>query len=199
MLCILFSYSYPVIRAVKGLQGKEILLQIKDIAAVIFMSLARLKLSLWYRIKNAIRIKNPYPWHLARVQTPHPPPPHPLSMNQRRNFYWGEGVCTQAVDTQPPPPPHHLEKMLMNSRLQWCIYGYSFSMPGWKETKKKKVFYLWKQHNVEFTNINVIEAKLSEERSRWKLEIILFSVDWAEVTIACSSTWHIEVKHTCEN
>lgn len=24
---------------------------------------------------------------------------------------------------------------------------------------------------------NVIEAKLSEERSRWKLEIILFSVD----------------------
>ena len=46
---------------------------------------------------------------------------------------------------------------------------------------------------------NVIEAKLSEERSRWKLEIILFSVDWAEVTIACSSTWHIEVKHMCEN
>ena len=89
MLCILFSYSYPVIRAVKGLQGKEILLQIKDIAEVI-LSLARLKLSLWYRIKNAIRIKNPYPWHLARVQTP-PPPPNPLSMNQRRNFYWAEG------------------------------------------------------------------------------------------------------------
>lgn len=35
MLCLLFSYSYPVIRAVKGLQGKEILLQIKDIAEVI--------------------------------------------------------------------------------------------------------------------------------------------------------------------
>ena len=45
MLCILFSYSYPVIRAVKGLQGKEILLQIKDIAEVI-LSLARLELSL---------------------------------------------------------------------------------------------------------------------------------------------------------
>lgn len=42
MLCILFSYSYPVIRAVKGLKGKKILLQIKDIAMVIFMSLARL-------------------------------------------------------------------------------------------------------------------------------------------------------------
>ena len=35
MLCILFSYSYPVIRAVKGLKGKKILLQIKDIAEVI--------------------------------------------------------------------------------------------------------------------------------------------------------------------
>ena len=46
-----------------------------------------------------------------------------------------------------------------------------------KRDNTKKVFYLWKQHNVEFTNINVIEAKLSEERSRWKLEIILFSVD----------------------
>ena len=62
----------------------------------------------------------------------------------------------------------------------------------------KKVFYLQKQHNVEFTNINVIEAKLCEERSRWKLEIILFSVDWAEVTIACNSTWHIEVKRMPE-
>ena len=41
-----FVYSYPVIRAVKGLQGREILSQIKDIAAVIFMSLARLELSL---------------------------------------------------------------------------------------------------------------------------------------------------------
>ena len=139
MLCVLFSYSYPVIRAVKGLQGREILLQIKDIAAVIFMSLARLKLSSWYQTKNAMRIKNPYPWHLARVQTPHSPP-HPLSKNQRRNFYWGEGVCTRAVDTQPPPPPHHQEKMLMNSRLQWCIYGYSFSMPGWKETTQRKCF-----------------------------------------------------------
>ena len=56
-----------------------------------------------------------------------------------------------------------------------------------KRDNTKKVFYLRKQHNVEFTNINVIEAKLSEERSRWKLEIILFSVDWAEVTIACNS------------
>ena len=46
-----------------------------------------------------------------------------------------------------------------------------------KRDNTKKVFYLQKQHNVEFTNINVIEAKLSEERSRWKLEIILFSVD----------------------
>ena len=61
MLCVLFSYSYPVIRAVKGLKGKNILLQIKDITVVIFMSLARLKLSLRYQTKNAIRIKNPYP------------------------------------------------------------------------------------------------------------------------------------------
>ena len=68
-----------------------------------------------------------------------------------------------------------------------------------KRDNTKKVFYLRKQQNVAFTNTNVIEAKLSEERSRWKLEIILFSVDWAEVTIACSSTWHIEVKHMCEN
>ena len=87
MLCVFFSYSYPVIRAVKGLQGKETLLQIKDIAAVVFMSLARLKLSLWYRTKNETRIKNPYPWHLVRVQTL----PAPLSKNRRRNFYWEEG------------------------------------------------------------------------------------------------------------
>ena len=46
-----------------------------------------------------------------------------------------------------------------------------------KRDNTKKVFYLQKQHNVAFTNTNVIEAKLSEERSRWKLEIILFSVD----------------------
>lgn len=108
MLCILFSYSYPVIRAVKGLQGKKILLQIKDIAEVI-LSLARLKLSSWYRTKNAIRIKNPYPWHLARVQIPHPPPPpHPLSMNQRRNFYWAEGGlytgCWHPPSATPSPP-----------------------------------------------------------------------------------------------
>ena len=45
-------------------------------------------------------------------------------------FTKGWEVCTQAIDTQPPPSPHHQEKMLMNSRLQWCIYGYSFSMPG---------------------------------------------------------------------
>lgn len=151
------------------------------------MSLARLKLSSWYRTKNAIRIKNPYPWHLARVQTPHPPPPIPSVWIREEIFTERREVCTQAVDTKPPPLPHHQEKMLMNSRLQWCIYGYSFSMPWWKETKKKKVFYLRKQHNVVFTNTNVIEPKLSEERSRWKLEIILFSVDWAEVTIACNS------------
>ena len=46
-----------------------------------------------------------------------------------------------------------------------------------KRDNTKKVFYLQKQQNVEFTNINVIEAKLFEEMSRWKLEIILFSVD----------------------
>ena len=139
MLCVFFSYSYPVIRAVKGLQGKEILLQIKDIAAVVFMSLARLKLSSWYQTKNAMRIKNPYPWNLARVQTPHPPP-IPSVRIREEIFTEGRGVCTQAVDTQPPPPPHLQEKMLMNSRLQWCIYGYSFSMPGWKETTQRKCF-----------------------------------------------------------
>ena len=139
MLCILFSYSYPVIRAVKGLQGKKILLQIKDIAEVI-LSLARLKLSSWYRTKNAIRIKNPYPWHLACVQTPHPPPPIPSVWIREEIFTERREVCTQAVDTKPPPLPHPQEKMLMNSRLQWCIYGYSFSMPWWKETTQRKCF-----------------------------------------------------------
>ena len=112
------------------------------------MSLTRLKLSTWYWTKNGIRIKHPYPWHLACVQTT------PLP-----SVRIGEGVYTQAIDTQPSPPPHHQEKMLMNSRLQWCIYGYSFTIN--------------KQHNVSFTNINVIEAQLPEEMSRWQLEITL--------------------------
>ena len=59
-----------------------------------------------------------------------PPPPIPSVRIREEIFTEGRGVCTQAVDTQPPPPPHLQEKMLMNSRLQWCIYGYSFSMPG---------------------------------------------------------------------
>ena len=116
MLCILFSYSYPVIRAVKGLKGKKILLQIKDIAEVI-LSLARLKLSLWYRIKNAIRIKNPYPWHLACVQTPHPPPPIPSVWIREEIFTERRGVCTQATDTSLPQP-------LMTRKRCWWTAGY---------------------------------------------------------------------------
>ena len=115
MLCVLFSYSYPVIRAVKGLHGREILLQIKDIAVVIFMSLARLKLSLWYQTKNAIRIKNPYPWHLVRVQTL----PPPLSKNQRRHFFLRGGASVQRLLTPSLPHP------LTTRKRCWWTAGYS--------------------------------------------------------------------------
>ena len=120
MLCVLFSYSYPVIRAVKGLKGKKILLQIKDIAAVIFMSLARLKLSLWYRTKNAIRIKNPHPWHLARVQTP-----SPLSKNRGRNFYWGEGGLYTSywhpASPTPSPPGKDADEQQVTVVYLWLL------------------------------------------------------------------------------
>ena len=127
------------------------------------------------------------------------PPPHPLSMNQRRNFYWAEGGLYTGYWHRASPTPSRPGKDADEQQvLHWCIYDYSFSMPGWKETTQRKCFICFKQHNVAFTNINVIEVKLSEERSRWKLEIILFSVDWAEVTITFSRTWYIEVKHMPE-
>ena len=118
MLCVLFSYSYPVIRAVKGLQGREILLQIKDIAGVIFMSLARLKLSSWYQTKNAMRIKNPYPWHLARVQTPHSPPPIPSVRIREEIFTEGRGSVHRLLTPSLPHP-------LTTRKRCWWIADYS--------------------------------------------------------------------------
>ena len=125
MLCILFFYSYPVIRAVKGLQGKEILLQIKDIAAVIFVTgQAGIIITIPDEECNQDQEYLPLTPNLCTE------PPLPSVRIGEEIFTKGWGVCTQAIDTQPPPPPHHQEKMPMNSRLQWCIYGYSFSMPG---------------------------------------------------------------------
>ena len=130
--------------------------------------------------------------------TPPSPPIPSVWIREEIVTEWRE-VCTQATDTKPPPTPHDQEKMLMNSRLHWCIYDYSFSMPDEKRQHKESVLSMETTQCRVHKVTNVIEAKLSEERSRWKLEIILFSVDWAEVTIAWSSTWHIEVKHMCEN
>ena len=140
MLCILFSYSYPVIRAVKGLQGKKILLQIKDIAEVI-LSLARLKLSSWYRTKNAIRIKNPYPWHLARVQTPHPPPPPSPQYESEKKFLLSGGRSVHRLLT--PSLPHSLT----TRKRCWWIADYSgvfmvthLACLDEKRQKKRKCF-----------------------------------------------------------
>lgn len=163
------------------------------------MSLAWLKLSSWYRTKNAIRIKNPYPWHLARVQTPPPPPPSPQYESEKKFLLSGGGSVHRPLT---PSLPHSLTPR----KRCWWIADYSgvfmvthLACLDEKRQHKESVLSMETTQCRVHKVTNVIEAKLSEERSRWKLEIILFSVDWAEVTIACSSTWHIEVKHMCEN
>ena len=128
---------------------------------------------------------------------PTPPPPSPQYESEKK-FLLSGGRSVHRLLT--PSLPHSLTT---RKRCWWIadyngVFMVTHLACRMKRDNTKKVFYLRKQHNVAFTNTNVIDAKLSEERSRWKLEIILFSVDWAEVTIACSSTWHIEVKRMPE-